>query len=217
MKRSNKSSKFNFGPEQQPPRPRNRARIPGGNITDQLPALNYAAVGAAINTNSVDSFLITSRLYVPGYNSGFSGAPAGVTVAGLYNEGVFLPGSTATWMPTVSATTNGRLWVAWLENPEQIANFLVATSTGQFNILRSIANVKSSQVWQPMTYQIPSQTRKKSFDVNQAVLLSDANVLDRCCQGLLIVAVEGVPKDTWLGQMQYYDRLKLRGLSNVAT
>lgn len=178
--------------------------------------IKYSVMGASI-TSDAAGIAATARLYVPGVSTNLTNA-SGPGIVAFYSTGKFKPGCVIRWEPSVSFTTTGRIFCAFTDNPEVASGFFAAaTVAAQINIIKGMGNMWSFPVWQDKTIPFPPATRRKMFDVNQTVSLSDQNVLDRSLQTLFMYCCEGAPATTSLGSFWYHDVLEVEGIQPSVT
>lgn len=194
-------------------RRRQRTRGSSKTISDSY-VVKYNAVSADLTTGAGVTEIASNRLYTPGFTSGLASVPAGVQLASLYNVGNFAPGTHVKWVPSVSATTAGRVILAYLTNPEDVVTYEAATVAGKLAIIQSCANMEQHPIWQEFTYNIPTTLRRKMFDTN-STMASSVDVYDRSVQGALIWYISA-PQNTNCGCLVYHDVVRLQGLSSVA-
>lgn len=146
--------------------------------------------------------------------SGMSG------VSALYNTYRYLPGTMMHWVPQVSMSTTGVVYVAWVDNPEIFKNWYAIALTGvtanMVAFVKSIGNVKSYPIWQQFSQAMHPVMRRKRFDVNTTVDLANSDTLDRCLQGAWLYAVEGGPASSVVARPYRYGVLDLEGLMGAA-
>lgn len=173
---------------------------------------------ALANTTSDASGIVAgSCLLVPGYGADTTtGAVA--AIAQYYATGKYLPGTVLHYVPQVSLSTSGTVYMAFTDNPETIASFSGApTNAAKLSVVRSIANVRNYPVWQQFTFAMPLTMRRKMFDVNSDISPTDVNALDRSAQGCFIYAVEGVPVSSVICRPWVHKKIQLEGLRSTAT
>lgn len=177
--------------------------------------LDYNAIGTTVVTGTGGS-TTDLRPYIPGVSNGLNGS-AGPSVAGYYSTGKFLPGTSAKWEPSVSFTTSGRVYVGFTDNPEVVSKFIAGAAVDRTSAIRSLSNVTSFPVWQETDIQVPSRLRRKMFDVNQTIDVSNVDALDRSMQTAMLFAVDGAAANLTVGSFWFHDKLVVEGMTNVAT
>lgn len=167
------------------------------------------------------------RLYVPGLASPLA-QTVGPELVSYYSTGKFLPGTSARWEPSVSFTTTGRVFVGFTDNPEvatTIASLLgTAVSTGTaiawgdyVAAVKGLGSVQSWPVWQETEVAVPSNLRRKMFDVNENLVVGP-DILDRSMQTLMCVAIEGLPTGVGNpGGFWFHDNVQVEGLHGALT
>lgn len=208
-------------------RRRMASRQPNVKQVDRDRALiNYNAMGTTVTSSALGN-AVYRRFYCPGFGVDLlqSGGP---TICSYYNTGVFKPGTSIKWCPSVSFTTSGRWFVGFVDNPEQMVSI-----TGLYDAYISVPNalnyaayaqaVKglgsciSFPVWQETEITFPTRLRRKRFDVNLSQTLN-VDIYERSNQMYMVTAFEGGPlAATTLGHFEYHDVVDVEGVSAVAT
>lgn len=209
--------------------------------------ITYNAVGDSVysNTGSSSNGLSgIARVYMPGidtfstYTASVSNKLVGIptsTCAGRnliqsYSTGRFLPGTTASWTPSVGFTSPGRIFVGFTDNPEVAYGMLalLATSLTTYaaadyvaygSAVKNLANVVSYQIFEPFTVSMPTVIRKKRFDCNAVEPLSattGTDALDRCMQQCMFVYIEGADGITSPGGFMFHDKVDVEGIRALA-
>lgn len=167
------------------------------------------------------------RPYIPGILSPLS-STVGPGLVSAYSTGKFLPGTCARWEPSVSFTTTGRVFVGFTDNPEVaavISNlFGTAISLGTAGAwanyttaVKSLGSVQSWPVWQETEVSIPTNLRRKMFDVNETAAVAP-DVYDRSMQVLMCIALEGLPVTVGTpGGFWFHDNVQVEGLHGILT
>ncbi len=110
-------------------------------------------------TSDASGIVAGSCLLVPGYNADTTSGAIGA-VSRYYATGKFLPGTAVHYVPQVSLSTSGTIYMSYTDNPEVIADFFgSATNAGKLAIVRNQANVRNYPVWQQFTYVMPPTLR----------------------------------------------------------
>lgn len=137
-------------------------------------------------------------------------------VAKLYNSFVF-QSSSLKYIPSVGLNTPGNVTVCFLNNSESCHYALEATRT--HTELKTLclgqANAVSHPVWHEFSYPMKLPARRKRFDVNGTSTISDANVVERDCQGVFIIILAGTTPSTVITTPRRESRLLLEGLSVI--
>jgi len=179
--------------------------------------INYSSLCSNFGTNAsgVNSF---ARLYIPGYNGNIS-APSGPAVVNFYSAAKFSPPTRARWEPAVGTTTNGRVYIGFSDNPElQVQWQGIADVAVRTAFVKGLGSVISFPVWQETDIAVPMNTRRKMFDVNGTVDLTDVNAVSRSMQTCLYMAVEGAPASmASLGSLWVHDCVMVEGLTFANT
>lgn len=207
---------------------RNRNRPPALQPTSaDATVLHYSALGRNLATDTFGNEGF-DRHYIAGNSTGLINA-TGSSVASFYSTSKFQPGTTIRWEPSVSFTTPGRVYVSFTDNPEvmvAINALYTAYVTGgktqaQYNAysaaVKGLGNIRSFPVWQETAMALPTNTRRKRFDVNLAAAFNNVDVMERCTQYAMYVCVDGASVSTTLGSFWFSDSLSLEGLTNVLT
>lgn len=167
------------------------------------------------------------RPYVPGLTSPLA-QTVGPELVSYYSTGKFLPGSSARWEPSVSFTTTGRVFVGFTDNPEvaysisvlfgnAIAAGTAAAWANYINAVKSLGSVQSWPVWQETEVTVPTNLRRKMFDVNETVTGSP-DVYDRSMQTMMCIAIEGLPGGSGSpGGFWFHDHVQVEGLHGSLT
>lgn len=204
----NKSKRTRENPLTQQQR---QSRQPKLTVRGQITQNTMFSGNAPQNTLSTGTTGTAARVYNLAGGAGFTDAVAQVTR--MYQSYKFLPGTTYTYIPAVGVNTAGTVAIAYITNPEMIANFtnlLSQTSpdlTTFNNRVRTLANCKTGPVWQSLTVSMDPVYRRPRFDVNNnstvSYPLSDdaafqkaVNELDRDTQGAFLVSITGAPAST---------------------
>lgn len=191
--------------------------------------IKYKAIGENVEVYS-GGLGAQSRWYVPGFNARLNSG-AGPGIVAKYATGLFKPGTTIRWEPTISPTKGGRIFVAFTDNPEVMVSlynaqvdFLTSPSGASYavysNLVKSLANLTSTPAWMEYEWQVPLKARRKRFDCNESNFVNDINVMDRACQVAMFACVDGlsdVVDDEVIGSFWFHDVVDVEGLGNVAT
>lgn len=174
------------------------------------------------------------RKFIPGRIASLL-STVGPNIVGKYATGVFKPGTSVAWEPSISPVAGGRIFCAFTDNVEVMAaatntynDFVAVPTTDKYNayanVVKGISNVVSHPLWKEFTLQVPSATRRKRFDVNQALGITDLNELDRSAQCMLLVCFEGIsaaslvePLYNIVGAFVYNDVVEVEGMHGIAT
>lgn len=206
---------------------RNTAPQMNGNADSTV--IRYKALGSttiAYSTAGAADF----RAYIPGFNARLAGT-AGVDVVSFYATGVFRPGTMLKWEPTTSPTKGGRVFLGFTDNPEIIATigglwqtYAQSGASGDYapfaNAVKGLGSVVSFPAWQEYEVAVPSKLRRKRFDTNRTIVLTDSNIIDRCCQVAMFMCADGYDSLTagqGVGGLWYHDVVDCEGLHSNAT
>lgn len=204
-KRSNKNPLSQ--PLAGPPRP--KMKFDGSMITSPF----YAGTSATVAGAAKDYFFVDcSSTY--GIARGVNG------ITNLYSEYKFFKAAVE-YIPSIgptSADAGGRIHVAYIDNPEKIANYantLVAATW--LGYVRSSPNVRSYNLWERFTYNVPLTYRRKTFDVNTSLGAYTTDDLDRSTQGAIIIAIETVTPVISVGTYHFTSTVMVSGLEYANT
>jgi len=177
--------------------------------------VEYSALSTSLSTGATGVGVL-ERFYVPGYQGQLS-STYGPAIVAYYSTGKFLPGTRARWEPSVGATTSGRVYVGFTDNPEVISALITAASSPSVYLgyVKGLGDVVSFPVWQETDVQVPTRMRRKMFDTN-ASISNNVDVLDRSCQVYMAIAVEG-PASTSFGSMWCHDKVMVEGINPIGT
>lgn len=177
--------------------------------------VEYSSIGETVATDA-NGLAVPRRLYIPG-NSNHLSNTIGPSVVGFYATGKFLPGTKLRWEPSVPFTVSGRIYVAFIDNPEVMAAFQsLPTAISWVNAVKGIGAVVSFPVWQETDVTFPTLTRRKRFDINVNTTV-DANVYDRSAQTFMVAGVDGAPASTSLGSFWFHDKVSVEGMNAQVT
>lgn len=176
--------------------------------------IKYSTLGSTLVSDTNGEAWHT-RIFIPGNATALT-VPIGPSVVSYYSTAKFLPGTRLRWEPSVSFTISGRVYVAFTDNPEVIADVAALTGTSFGNAVKGMGSVVSFPVWQETDIPFPTRTRRKMFDVNETIL-TNVDVLDRSAQTAVFVHVDGTPANTRAGSMWYHDEVLVEGMHPRAT
>jgi len=135
----------------------------------------------------------------------------------LYRQYKYLPGTSYVHVPSVSLTSAGTVAVAYIDNPEQIANWIAITGdANRYDFVTAIGNHKAYPIWKEFTFPVTAPPRRLTYDVN--AVQPTANLLtvddiERSWQGAVILSFAGVTPDAGTVSRAYlHQRIMLRGL-----
>lgn len=137
-----------------------------------------------------------------------------INVAKNFAKFIYQPGTHYRYQPNCGLNTAGTVYVAYIDNPEIIKDFAAASGNVRLDIVKGTANMKSYPLWQEFTVNI-GPPRIKQFSTDVTTDFTNADTLNRVCQGAFIVAVEGVSQtaDTTYGRSAIHNVLRLEELS----
>lgn len=179
------------------PQPRPRTRISRMDTGGATVSSKY--VFGSSNTDGAGTWVGAYKINPASY----SGADAGGTVLVNYQE-YTLRSWKHTFTPSVGTTTPGVLWIGYYDNPE----VMYKVDTGVYSVATLLALAKqspissSAPIWHPQTLNIPMSKRRKHYSTNSTNPGSVADA-DLQIHGVVIMAVEGTPTDTPLGNVSF--------------
>jgi hypothetical protein len=177
--------------------------------------IEYSALGSTVTTGGT-GLANPKRLFIGGCPLDVTNT-VGPSIASYYSTAKFIPGTKVRWEPSVSFTTPGRVYVGFTDNPETMTTFLSAlTQTDWNNLVKGLGDVISFPIWQETEINFPSKLRRKMFDTNNSITF-DVNILDRCAQIAMFVAVDGAPATTSVGSFWFHDKLHVEGIQPTLT
>ncbi len=186
--------------------------------------LKYSALGATLTTDA-NGNSGGFRPYVGGnYLGTFTATPTGVVIASSYNEFRFLPGTRARWEPSVGFTSSGRIYVAFCDNPEVNYQIYQAYQTYQgaptglnynlyANNVKAMGSLLSFPVYKETDVQLPDKIRRREFDINVNISMTDVNAINRSVQTIMWIAIDGCAANSGVGSFLYHDNLMVSGMS----
>jgi len=132
----------------------------------------------------------------------------------LYRQFKYLPGTAYNHVPSVSLTTTGTVAVAFIDNPEQMSQWIaLTTEANRYDFVTSIGNHKAYPVWKEFTYPLTAPPRRLTFDVNAAQGSVSIDDYERSYQGMFILSFAGVnPESGTISRAYLHQKIMLRGL-----
>ena len=177
--------------------------------------IRYSAIGDTVSIPATNPLVgVPARHYVPGYGAGFANA-TGPDLVGYYSTGKFLPGTRIRWEPNVAFTTAGRVFVGFTDNPEVISQMEGLRSTNRDTYasrVKGLSTVISFPIWQETEIDFPMKMRRKRFDCNETIDISDNNVVERSEQIAMFACIEGAPASTVCGAFWFHDVVDVEGI-----
>lgn len=160
----------------------------------------------------------TGHLVVPligGNGTGLDNALSPLqNVAKLYNQFLF-QSSVIKYIPSVGLNTPGNVTICFLNNTESCHYALESTRT--HTELKTLclgqANAVSHPVWHEFSYPMKMPARRKRFDVNGTLAITNIDVVERDCQGVFIIIIAGATASTLITTPRRESRMLLEGLS----
>ncbi len=135
-------------------------------------------------------------------------------ITDCYQEYKYLQASVE-WLPIVGpadADAASRVYMAYIDNPEEIVAYIGATNAARGGYIKTVANVQTWNAWERHTYNIPLRYRRKIFAVNTATGAANKDDLDQDCQGAVIIYYESITAAVILGTLKLNSRTQLTGL-----
>lgn len=139
-----------------------------------------------------------------------------INVAKNYQKFIYRPGTHFRYQPNVGLSTAGTVYVAYIDNPEAIKDYIAASGAIRLDIVKGQANMRSYPVWQEFIMPLTATPRQRMFTTDVTTDLTDADTLNRVCQGAYIFGVElptTVSADTTIGRPILHVNLELQELS----
>lgn len=200
------------------PLTRGKARVPrpmagfNGQVLNSRTYSGVMQVGSAGTTDSQIRY----------FDCGDEGVANNTTIPALYKEYKYRS-VRCEWLPSVgpaSALANGQMTLAFESNPEQMVVIKAASHGARLTAAQNDATVRSFNLWERASFNVPLVHRRKLFDVNSNTDETNVDVLNRSTQGMFycVATVPGAPGvDTQIGRWIFTYSVELHGLSNVAT
>lgn len=119
------------------------------------------------------------------------------------------------WIPYVSpgiADGGSQVYIAYIDNSEQISNAIGAAPSVIFSETKAARNARFFNAWERFEFNVPLTRRHNSFDQN-TVNTYAADTCDRSVQGAVIVATATNSAAVNLGQWRVTYELELRELN----
>lgn len=207
---------------------RKRTKMPVAKGGGDSTTIKYSTLGLSLSTQATSGTSAFQRPFIPGYGN-FLSSFAGPSIVSFYSTGVFKPGTRVRWEPSVSFTTSGRWFVGFTDNPEVCALLAIlydtyASSPTPANYavyadkVKALGSVISFPVWQETEINFPTRIRRKRFDCNSTVTLSQVDTLDRSMQQHMFCALEAGPGTaTTLGGFHFHDVVDVEGVHSQVT
>lgn len=139
-----------------------------------------------------------------------------INVSKNYQKYLYRPGTHFRYQPNVGLNTSGTIYVSFIDNPEAIKDYVAANAASRLDIIKGQANMHSYPVWQEFTLPLTATPRQKMFSTDVTTDFTDADTLNRVCQGAYIYGVElpaNVTADAVIGRPMLNVNLDLQELS----
>lgn len=189
--------------------------------------IKYRAVGATCIARLGAGGI--RRLFTPGFGNGLA-TSSGPIVVSCYSTGVFKPGTKISWEPSLSPTSGGRIFVGFTDNIEVMKTIIdlfdvynaAPTLDNYSNYatgVKGLGNVVSHPAWMEFDTAVPLRLRRKMFDVQNTMTVTNLESLDRSVQTAMFVAFEGlagIGDGAGIGSFVYQDVVSVEGLHSVA-
>lgn len=149
-----------------------------------------------VDASSTTSTGVAANVYLQSCSQTLAG------VTKIYNEYKYKSLSFQ-WMPYVSPGVvegGAQIYISYLDNPEAVSNAVLAPATDVFTAAKGARNMRCFNAWERYTYTVPLSSRRKSFDVNNILVTSVPDILDRSVQGAVVVGYNSPTAATSLGQ-----------------
>lgn len=192
---------------------RRRLKTPRMNPNGSV--IEYSALGGGVSTDPAGLWN-GGRPYVPGTGNSLVNT-VGPNIVSFYSTAKFLPGTKLRWEPSVSFNTTGRVYVGFTDNPEVMASIVGLTGGAYVNAVKGLGDVISFPIWQETDIPFPTKLRRKMFDVNSTITVTDVNAMDRSAQTFFFAAIDGAPASSSMGSFWFHDRLAVEGITPVVT
>lgn len=144
--------------------------------------------------------------------------PLGNNIVGNFMEYRFTE-ALVEFLPKVSPGSTaggGRIYMAYLDNPEQIVNWMADTVANNLAAIKGFRNCITFNVWQRKTYRVPLTHRRPWFDVNKTST-NAVDVLDRSTQGVIVFAGDTIGATDVVGSLVIKSVISLRGGQGTIT
>lgn len=206
---------------------RKRTSVPTMSGDNGNTIIRYRVQGNTIGTDT-NGLAVQARLFVGGDRVPLV-SPIGPEIVSNFSTYRFMPGTTVQWEPSVSFSSSGRLFVGFVDNPEVtvalvnlLNTYIGAPTAGNYNqyadAVKALGSTISFPIWQETAIPFPTRMRRKRFDTNLTVAATDPNVLDRCMQCCMFVAVEGTaPTVARCGNFLFHDVVEVEGIHGILT
>lgn len=184
---------------------RTRRRNANADIAKFKPCFGTAKVTASSNQ-------LAGSLFVDGRSSGSCAGTPGASIMNNYFEYKYQD-LKLEWIPEMgpgAASAGGKVYVAYIDNPETMNTWIGLTTTNALIKIQSIRNVKMFNAWERVTYHAPLTYRRPWFDENN-VITDDADVDDRSVQGMIVFAAETVGATDTIGHFRVKSTVLVRG------
>jgi hypothetical protein len=142
-----------------------------------------------------ESYGYGAVVLAPGNVSGRSNA-AVQRIGQYFQKGIFLPGTSLTFIPSVGLNTPGNIIIGFLDSPEQIRFWSVLTPGSHLNFIRDLNNARTGPIWQELNFPLTQAPRRRIFTVDTALSPGDMDQVDQSMQGMWVYCVYGVPATT---------------------
>ncbi len=182
-----------------------KGKAAGDDICTFKPCFGTSKVTASSN-------MLAGSLFVDGRSSGSCAGTPGASIMNNYLEYRY-KALQLEWIPEVGpgvAAAGGKVYVAYIDNPETMNTWIGLTATNALIAIQSIRNVKMFNVWERNTYHAPLTYRRPWFDENYNIT-DAADVDDRSVQGMIVFAAETVGATDTIGHFRVKSTITMRG------
>ncbi len=128
------------------------------------------------------------------------------------------------WLPLVGPSdvnAAAQVYCCYFDNAEHISNFVgnaVAGALVNRDVILSDRGMRMFNAWEHVTFNLPITKRLKTFAVNQSMLYSDIQDVDRSTQGLFGFFIQSsTGTGVSMGRVRFTYCVELRGLVSSAT
>lgn len=149
------------------------------------------------------------------------GNPGGLTVAPVenvakrYQNGLYLPGTRLDYIPAVGLNTAGNIIIGYIDSPQVMLKWAGLAAGTQLAFIQGLGNVRTGPLWQPLTFPLPPNTRRKDYVIDATLTLNDTNELDLAAQGFFVWCAYGLTAPAaalTVGQLVLHTKMRCREL-----
>lgn len=114
-----------------------------------------------------------------------------------------------------STEAPGRVYVAYMDNPEMITVWKAATTANKIAFVKGLPGVKIYSVWERFIYNVPLTFRRKWWNVNVNQSSPSAEETERSTQGMVVIAIESIGTAVTIGRWLLRSQTQLQGLTQA--